>query len=683
MQPEDLPVPAAQRPAHGSRSRSPSSSPDPVVTEERVLAQPHTRRRSGKPGTPPSQDSQIPYGGIRLQMPEDSLQDSIVALGHAPDPRKVVGKTAEEEGTFQALDQWISEFDRRLPMPEKFRLTPVALTYEEPGRGSPEESSQPHERAPMQLFVQETQPLPNESEEEFVDASDIMQVDPPPERQPSLDREQHPPSTHSELDEDIVPATPQDTTRPRAEFLRTVEKPKSHSPRIPWIETGKRPTVRHSPSKAKISPDASRPGSARTQADDYRAPPLRSIRYADHVKQGYRMGSRHDPRPIKIHEHMEDAHAIRERMEHKPTGLNYSLFLVADGHGGPDCAKYVAEELPDMIRKELDKVDADEWNQNRIVEAVECAIKTTDKEYLEVIKRRFEKWKKSGADETKKPADDGSTLVLNLVFPDFAEPWSGGEWLLNVNIGDSRTCVLQTQHRARFRFEPTFISEDHHPGHPEKAHHIVHGTAASAIIKVSRPGQGQNLTIPKGLHAQVGTKEEGPKKRHIEALRAGRVVRTEEYLGPHSQAVLLGLNVTQHINCGDAMGDLLFKLDPPVFQCKPDMTWVRLEPDRRYIICMATDGLWDAFKVPTSQFVRQAEEIAGIIQRAMQDEVNRNVFQSASYAGDSLPDEVVQQKLKSFAVGLGELQRNEFKIFTDHTVYDDVTVLLVDVAEAA
>lgn len=50
---------------------------------------------------------------------------------------------------------------------------------------------------------------------------------------------------------------------------------------------------------------------------------------------------------------------------------------------------------------------------------------------------------------------------------------------------------------------------------------------------------------------------------------------------------------------------------------------------------------------------------------------------------ERLSEEMLQRKLDTFAKGFAELEKNEYKIFTDHPVYDDVTVVLVELDEVA
>lgn len=89
--------------------------------------------------------------------------------------------------------------------------------------------------------------------------------------------------------------------------------------------------------------------------------------------------------------------------------------------------------------------------------------------------------------------------------------------------------------------------------------------------------------------------------------------------------------------------------------------------------------MWDAMKTQTRQPRKQCEELAFLIQKGFQDDVNRLFFfgDSAPSNVPSLSEAVMQARLEKFASGLAELQKNEFKVFNDHTVYDDTTVVLM------
>jgi serine/threonine protein phosphatase PrpC len=450
------------------------------------------------------------------------------------------------------------------------------------------------------------------------------------------------------------------------------------------LTVARRPPTAWVPSPRKVEP---RPSSVRSPAAPPRVPAasgsikpskikLRDVVLAEHSRQGYKIESRHNPRPVFIHDEMEDAFKYVAKVKHEPMGFYYRLLIMADGHGGPRCARYVVDNLPEKIKQKMNAIAT--LNQQKIEDAFVEAIQEIDAEYVVILRKRFESWKAKGGDENTRPPDDGSTLIVNAILPDFMNPGSGEETFINFNVGDSRTCLLETVNRARFRFDVVNWSEDQHPGHPEKALHIIHGTAATAIIKLADP-KSQNLLVPRNLYEMVP--HDAKRAKPIDTLRQGRVMRTEEYLGADSEAVKLGLATGQHINCGDAMGDLLFKLHPAVFKCKPEIFSHVLLPDRRYIICAATDGVWDALKIPAKQPRKQVEEVAQLIQRGLQEEVNKQLVFSTQ-GGSTLTTEALQSRLNRFARGLVEIQANEYKVFTDHTIYDDATMVLMEVAEA-
>lgn len=62
-----------------------------------------------------------------------------------------------------------------------------------------------------------------------------------------------------------------------------------------------------------------------------------------------------------------------------------------------------------------------------------------------------------------RPLDDGCTLALNILVDG---------WLVNCNVGDSRTCLAYRPAQS-FSWSTIFASEDHSLAHADLAHHIV------------------------------------------------------------------------------------------------------------------------------------------------------------------------------------------------------------------
>ncbi len=96
--------------------------------------------------------------------------------------------------------------------------------------------------------------------------------------------------------------------------------------------------------------------------------------------------------------------------------------------------------------------------------------------------------------------------------------------------------------------------------------------------------------------------------KHFDNMRPARVLRKNPAftnLYPHWRELRISADLS--IGLGDSMGDVLFKLDPPVFKCEPDVVWFKLDPNRLYMILMASDGLWDSLDPGAEHPLRQCD----------------------------------------------------------------------------
>lgn len=127
------------------------------------------------------------------------------------------------------------------------------------------------------------------------------------------------------------------------------------------------------------------------------------------------------------------------------------LFLILDGHGGAEVAKYVRDKLPEMLEKELGK----EVNQDNPIkeDRIKAIINETFQRLDEDICKN-EDW-----------AEQGSTACLVITEKE-GDVLDGEK--VNVycaNIGDTR-CVLADKDKV------TRISVDHKPGDKEESDRI-------------------------------------------------------------------------------------------------------------------------------------------------------------------------------------------------------------------
>ncbi|CAG8580150.1 14342_t:CDS:2 [Ambispora leptoticha] len=326
------------------------------------------------------------------------------------------------------------------------------------------------------------------------------------------------------------------------------------------------------------------------------------INYAVTQQQGWEtLGLRSKRGARSTHPEIEDAfnvpRSINEQV-HIPTQTQYNIFVLADGHGGAKAARHFCEVIPDNVREVLNSEKI--WNFRELKDQqlfrtkMREMMKALDHEFLSLQKQKFAEWVAIGRPDPIL-ADEGSTLIVVVLFDGVA---------IISNIGDSKTILcktLQSQigNNSKIRLDLIYQSTDQSPGHPQKAYHIYKNGGVfrreenEKIIKakVNPPTMDSSaaLTSPTSF---------GHGKMYLSLQRA-RVSRPPGYKNPY------GLPEDQSVNIGDTMGDLYFKLDPPLFPCEPDVEFVILESGTEYLGIMAPDGLWDHLIVKLPDFLRK------------------------------------------------------------------------------
>jgi hypothetical protein len=157
------------------------------------------------------------------------------------------------------------------------------------------------------------------------------------------------------------------------------------------------------------------------------------------------------------------------------------LFILADGHGGPGCSEYFVRKTPAAVEALCSEYDAtklgDKAIQKKFEAEIKALIQTLDDEYL-ALKRQQIATKKTPDEHVD---NDGCTLVLNIFL---------GEWLINVNVGDSRTVLISAPEPSTapptsienantigidndYKMDVVFASQDHKPYLEHLARHIL------------------------------------------------------------------------------------------------------------------------------------------------------------------------------------------------------------------
>jgi hypothetical protein len=157
------------------------------------------------------------------------------------------------------------------------------------------------------------------------------------------------------------------------------------------------------------------------------------------------------------------------------------LFILADGHGGPGCSEYFVRKTPAAVEALCSQYDATKLGDSTIQKQFETEIKamiqTLDDDYL-ILKRQQIAAKKTPDEHVD---NDGCTLVLNIFL---------GEWLININVGDSRTVLISAPEPSSapptsienantigidndYKMDVVFASQDHKPYLEHLARHIL------------------------------------------------------------------------------------------------------------------------------------------------------------------------------------------------------------------
>ncbi|CAG8490119.1 3665_t:CDS:2 [Ambispora gerdemannii] len=334
------------------------------------------------------------------------------------------------------------------------------------------------------------------------------------------------------------------------------------------------------------------------------------INYAVTQQQGWEtLGLRSKRAAKSTHPEIEDAfnvpRSINEQI-HLPSQTQYNIFVLADGHGGAKAARHFCEVIPDNVREVLNSEKI--WNFRELKDQqlfrtkMREMMKALDHEFLSLQKQKFSEWVAIGRPDPIL-ADEGSTLIVLVLFDGVA---------IISNIGDSKTVLCKTLqshigNNSKIRLELIYQSTDQSPGHPQKAYHIYKNGGVfrrEENEKIIKTKVNPPSTAPSSSSATAAaltsptTTTFGHGKMYLSLQRA-RVSRPPGYKNPY------GLPEDQSVNIGDTMGDLYFKLDPPLFPCEPDVEFVILESGVEYLGIVAPDGLWDHLIVKMPDFLRK------------------------------------------------------------------------------
>ncbi|KAL6625854.1 protein serine/threonine phosphatase 2C [Neocallimastix californiae] len=358
-------------------------------------------------------------------------------------------------------------------------------------------------------------------------------------------------------------------------------------------------------------------------------------------EQGYR---KKNGERTKLHETIEDFHWPKRNdhafeRSHPINGKSIKMYILADGHGGNEAPQIFLARACASCFKVMEDKNWDlskEDHQKELKKILTDTYIKLDKQFCEEKVLEYEEYNRNGK-EGKKPVDDGCTLIVNIIYDGY---------LINVNTGDSRTVMGSKKEKTHFlqkatyEYSPVFSSLDQSPDHPEKAYNVSHNGGiflSSGGIPQRRPNiepfeKRGMVTYPE----LVGTRIYRPSNKRIEEL---------------------GINHLMTLNMGGSMGDLLFKIEPAVISCRPDVSIVKIDSSVDNMLLIATDGIWDHLNWQEPE--KQNEKIMSYISKQLGD---------GAEVSEELLNEVVSKLVK---------RENNLDLYEPRQRYDDCTAFLV------
>ncbi|TPX46856.1 hypothetical protein SeLEV6574_g02989 [Synchytrium endobioticum] len=314
-------------------------------------------------------------------------------------------------------------------------------------------------------------------------------------------------------------------------------------------------------------------------------PPAHTINWSVGFERGYRNNVKYGalgPQIFKedIHHHFEDNHwpttSEQQRVEGSEGATKF--WILADGHGGEAAARFFVARSVELVKA---LIREGEWNfdlvgsRERFRISIENMYQSMDIEFCDSKVAEYSAWRRAGSDMRLRPIDDGCTLQLILLHKTY---------FVVANVGDTRTVIATRAASLRpsvtrgGNWSVMFGTEDHDMTHPERVH-FIHSAGGEFVDQTGR-------TFP----IQIDPPSVRGGRPYTE-LAGGRVYRPP--VASNDAVKSLGVSYRRTLNMTASLGDLLFKLDPPVLSNNPDVSFIKLEPKNDYILIAATDGVWD------------------------------------------------------------------------------------------
>ena len=229
-------------------------------------------------------------------------------------------------------------------------------------------------------------------------------------------------------------------------------------------------------------------------------------------------------------------------------------------------------------------------------------------------------------------------------------------FLINANVGDSRTILAMKT--GKF-WEIEFSSIDHNTTNPQKIHEIT--------------DNGGNFISHKGIIFKISKDD----------LDYSYLLGARLYRPPSLGSISIGLSHRRTLNLTGSMGDIHFKLDPPVLSGVPDISILQLDESKEYTLIIGSDGIWDHLKKNNydAQNLMVKDHVFSIIDS--QDALDKSAPPTPSTFNSDCKDLELIDRLEYVAQTLVQRENTTTSqdLFYGRLLrYDDATVQLVHMA---
>jgi serine/threonine protein phosphatase PrpC len=324
------------------------------------------------------------------------------------------------------------------------------------------------------------------------------------------------------------------------------------------------------------------------------------------------------------------------------------MYLLSDGHGGTEAPVYFIEHLSQRIMELLNEMKYDFSNvmhQQIISRAISAIFSQVDQQYTTKKISEYKEWVAKGSKPMAKPVDDGCTMIINIIQKG---------WVLNCNVGDSRTVICRPSIYLK-DWTPCFASTDHNMMHPAKVQEICNN--------------GGKFVEPIGSKLQYLNV---PNLQYLEGQGYTQLCNARVYRPESKEVKDVGCSHRRTLNLTSTLGDLLFKIQPPVISCVPDFSFIRLNQSEHLII-MATDGIWDHLR--TDVVDMQNELMVRQVMSSLSDNLENSFLETCSMSNNRL-----ENSLGTVCERMVNREAEENHFFDRyHFRYDDATLMLIHI----